>query len=106
MNKNKSLLRIVISIMMTCFLCQQGFAQKTASKDVISVTLNIIGYGVTDYYKDKSAGYYAMTTLKNNQDTAISFVIMDCSWARDNWVASNDSIFLGDRGCDANSPIR
>jgi hypothetical protein len=106
MNRFRWVLQILIPSCLVGFLSLQGYSQKPDTARKISVTLNIIGYGSTDYFKEKEAGYFAMATVTNNEDTAISFVIMECSWARDNWVASNNSIFFGDRGCDANSPIR
>jgi hypothetical protein len=91
------------------FMCciQQGYGQKADTLHLISVSLRIIGKGTPQYPKDASPGYFALATLTNNQDTAIHFWIMTCSWYAHNWLSSNDSIhFFGSPVCDRNIPDR
>lgn len=106
MNITKRGLKIYISISLLFFFNQHVYSQKKDTADLVSVALHIIAEGTTKYYKDNGSGFFAMVSVTNNQDTAISFWIMTCSWPDVNWVTSSDSVYFGSHGCDSNFPER
>ena len=85
------------------------YSQKSNTADLISVKTYIVGRGA-EYYKNNYVNdrnnYFSLINVTNNQDTAISFMIMSASWAIDNFVVDNDSIYLKYIGNDANIPVK
>jgi len=47
--------------------------------------------------------YTAIGIVRNNQDTAISFLIMEKSWFIDNWITDNENILRDFNGWSLNS---
>jgi len=80
-------------------------AQNADKKGLIAISSHIIGKGTINESNHDISGYFVMATIANQQDTAIEFFIMSCSWASDNWIPSNDSIKFREPGCDNNGPI-
>jgi hypothetical protein len=88
------------------FLCcsaQNGSAQNTDAKALVSVSLHIIGKGTVGT-ANQETGYFTMATVTNQQDTPVVFWIMSCGWPVENWVTSNDSVHCSYFGCDSNIP--
>lgn len=86
------------------FTASKCFSQNTA--DIITVGLDVAGRSTECYdpnYKPVY-NYHTLLTIINNQDTAIHFYMMTCSWM-DSWVCDNDSIQFHYPGCDSNFPI-
>jgi hypothetical protein len=95
---------------MICFLAfiAKDYAQPN-KKDIITTTIEIVAKGNLDFYspmskKNDSANYFARLSVINNEDTTISFCMMNCSW-EENWSSDNKDIYLYYPGCDANFPI-
>jgi len=81
-------------------------AQSKEVNGEVTVRLEIVSKGNTDYFKQKEEGYFVRASVSNIQDTTISFVIMSCSWPAANWKTNNKSIYVKAVECDANSPER
>ncbi|MDF2188219.1 hypothetical protein [Paraflavitalea sp. CAU 1676] len=99
----KNALSVLIAVLLTNNFC---VAQSKDTTDKVSVTVEVISKGSSDYYKEKAEGYFIRASVSNTQDTAISFVVMTCSWPSDNWATNNLAILMSGRGCDSNSPER
>ena len=83
---------------------QCGYSQSKKNTDIISVQLSVIGEGKHTYLtKDDFSYFFTTATIFNNQDTAVKFWVMNCSWPVDNWVVDNDSVVFAFQGCDNNT---
>lgn len=81
------------------------YAQQVNNDSLLSVKIHIVGEGTPEYREKEKKSFFTMATVTNNQDTAVSFWIMSCSWAI-NWVHDNDSVFLTSGvECDKNFPV-
>jgi len=81
-----------------------SYSQSGKKSDPVAISLEIIGKGTTDYYKESANGYFASATVTNTRDTTIRFWVMSCSWPGVNFLSSNNSVYFIHRGCDNNSP--
>jgi hypothetical protein len=94
---------IVLSISLSCVLGKVQ-AQNAGESRLISISLQVIAKGTINESNHDIPGYFVIATITNQQDTAIKFFIMSCSWASENWITSNDSIYFREPGCDINLP--
>ena len=102
-NINFPIRTFLLSISLSCVF-GKAQAQITGESGLIAISLHIIGKGTINESNYDIPGYFVMATITNQQDTAIEFFIMSCSWASDNWIPSNDSINFREPGCDINIP--
>jgi hypothetical protein len=86
------------------------YSQGSKNKQLVSVTLDIVGKGAPAICAnaDTSDYYFVTVNVLNMQDTTITFYIMDCSWPMDAFVIKSDSIAFRFcfSGCDNNIPER
>jgi len=101
-----------LTLLVTIIIVNQAFSQNKKKLDLVSVSAEIVGKGnhtslainsSCDGISD-SSNYFTLLSITNNQDTAIHFVTMLCSW-EGNWTSDNDSILLYHPCCDMNFPI-
>ena len=95
---------LLLSASLSCVF-GKAEAQNAAAIGPVAVSLHVIGKGTINEFNQEAPGYFVMATVTNQQDTAIKFLIMNCSWASSNWITSNDSIHFHEPGCDGNFPI-
>jgi hypothetical protein len=101
---NSIRLSIHAFLLMISFFCALGKAQaqNAGNSGPIAISLHVVGKGTIHESNHAIPGYFVMATITNQQDTAIKFFIMSCSWASQNWITSNDSIYFREPGCDIN----
>ncbi len=97
--------KINLALLILLLFPSKGHTQEGYRSDLISVKLTIITTQPTFIDSVKIKNYqsnYALATVINNQDTSISFWIMDASWQKDNLLTNNDSVHFLFPGCDMN----
>jgi hypothetical protein len=97
---------IVVFWLLSMF--DSAYSQDDKNKQVVSVTLDVVGKGAPTYCaKTRKYDYYfATVNVLNTQDTTVSFFIFNCSWTFDGFVINNDSMAFSNcyLGCDHNVP--
>ena len=104
MTFSKSSTKKITLLSLLLFMLILGYSQKTSTRDLVSVKAYIVGKGSPAFNKDDDQNFFSVATVTNIQDTIISFWIMNESWAVENWITDNDSIYLKFLGNDLNSP--
>ncbi len=89
-------------------LFDSTYSQDSKNKQVLSVTLDIVGKGAptTCAKVDTSDYYFATVNVLNTQDTAVSIWVFSCSWPMDAFAIHSQSIAFTFcfSGCDHNVP--
>jgi hypothetical protein len=94
----------LLSTFLPCVF-EKAEAQNADANGLVAVSLHVVGKGTVNELNHDVPGYFVIATVTNQQDTAIKFWIMSCSWATQNWISGNDSIYFHEPGCDINLPI-
>jgi hypothetical protein len=97
----KRLLFILIAIV----LFSQCISKPKVKEPGFKIHVKVIDKIDIARFKDSGSSFYSVDIeLFNNSDTLLEFWSMTCSW-QDNWISSNDSLYLFNKGCPSNYPI-
>lgn len=100
----------IIIVFSLLLIFNTAYSQNSANKQLVLVTLDIVGKGAPGICPKAKMGKYYFVTVNvfNTQDTAVTFLINNCSWPMDGFVINNDSIgfYYCIGGCDHNVPER